>query len=121
MCGIHVDDPARAFDFYTGVLGFEELLAVPEASLYVVRSPEERQGTGLLLEPGDSPVAKAYKEGVYALGMPAIVFGVPDVRAEHDRLVAAGVRFTAEPVTDQSGTHAVFDDTCGNFVQIHQD
>lgn len=121
MCGIHVNDPAQAFAFYTQTLGFVELLTMPEANLYIVRSPDDANGPGLLLEPSDNPVAKAYKDGVYGLGMPTIVFGVPDVQAEYERLVAAGVRFTSEPTTDPSGTHAVLDDTCGNYVQLHQD
>jgi catechol 2,3-dioxygenase-like lactoylglutathione lyase family enzyme len=107
MCSIHVDDPALAFTFYTTTLGFEELLAVPEANLYIVKSPEDPDGVGLLLEPSDHPVAWAYKEGVYGAGIPTIVFGVKDVQAEYAKLT--------------SGLHAVFDDTCGNYVQIHQD
>lgn len=121
MCGIHVIDPAAAFDFYTKTLGFEELLAVPEHLLYIVKSPEDPDGVGLLLEPSDNPIATAYREGVYGLGLPSIVFGVPDVRAEYERLIGLGVRFTGEPTSDPSGVSAVFDDTCGNLVQIHQD
>ncbi len=121
MCGIHVDDPARAFEFYTGTLGFEELLAMPEANLYIVRSPEDRDGVGLQLEPSDNPIGRTYMEEVYRAGLPAMVFGTKDVRAEYERLTAAGVRFISEPTTDQAGTYAVFDDTCGNYVQLHQD
>ncbi|WP_072845431.1 VOC family protein [Rhodococcus tukisamuensis] len=121
MCGIHVVDPAAAFEFYRDVLGFEELMAVPEYNLYIVRSPQDPDGVGLLLEPSDNPVAEAYRRGVYEQGLPIIVFGAPDVRAEYERLSALGVRFTGEPTADQSGTSAVFDDTCGNLIQIHQD
>jgi len=121
MCSIHVNDPAAAFAFYTETLGFDELLAIPDASLYIVKSPEDPNGVGLLLEPSDNPIAEAYKKGVYAAGMPTIVFGVKDVRAAYATLTSAGVQFTGEPTTDGSGTHAVFDDTCGNYVQIHQD
>lgn len=121
MCGVHVTDPATAFAFYTATLGFEELVVVPEANLYVVRSPEDRHGVGLLLEPSDSPLASAYREGLYAAGIPAIVLGVGELHDEYDRLVAAGVRFTGEPATDASGTHATFDDTCGNWVRLHED
>jgi predicted enzyme related to lactoylglutathione lyase len=121
MCSIHVNDPAAAFDFYTKTLGFEELLAIPEAGLFIVRSPEDRAGVGLLLEPSDNPIARAYMEGLHGAGIPVIVFGVEDVDAECARLTSAGVRFTGPPTTDESGTSAVFDDTCGNHVQIHQD
>ena len=121
MCSIHVDDPAAAFEFYTRVLGFEQLVAMPEHRLYVVQSGEEPGGVGLLLEPSDNPVAKAYQEGVRGLGLPAIVLGTPDVRAEYDRLRSLGVHFTGEPTTDPFGTAAVFDDGCGNLIQLHQD
>lgn len=121
MCSIHVDDPAGAFAFYTGTLGFEELLAVEEAELYVIRSPEDRDGPGLLLEPAENEIARHYKEGLHAAGVPVVVLGAPDVHAEYGRLAEAGVRFTGEPVTDESGTHVLFDDGFGNYVQIHQD
>ena len=121
MCSIHVNDPAEAFEFYTKTLGFDELLAMPEASLYIVKSPEDPDGVGLLLEPSDNPVARAYMEGVYELGLPAIVFGVHDVDAEYERLSAAGVQFTGPPTMDPSGNLAIFHDNCGNLIQIHQD
>jgi catechol 2,3-dioxygenase-like lactoylglutathione lyase family enzyme len=121
MCGIHVIDPAAAFEFYRDTLGFEELLAMPEHHLFIVKSPQDPDGVGLLLEPSDNPVAAAYRAGVYEQGLPAIVFGTADVRAEYERLTALGVRFTGEPTTDPSGISAVFDDTCGNLVQLHQD
>ena len=121
MCSIPVDDAAGAFGFYTGTLGFEELLAVEEAQLFVVRSPDEPAGPGLLLEPAENEAARRYKEGLREAGVPVIVLGAPDVRAEHARLRAAGVVFTAEPASDESGTHAIFDDGFGNLVQIHQD
>lgn len=94
---------------------------MPEHSLFIVRSPEDPGGIGRLLEPSDNPVAQAYRTGLYDAGIPAIVFSVADVRAEYERLSAKGMRFTGEPQTDQSGTHVVYDDICGNFVQIHQD
>jgi len=121
MCGVHVTDPARAFAWYTGVLGFEELFTAPEANLYIVRSPDDRHGVGLLLEPSDNPIAEAYRTGLYGAGIPAIVFGVPELHDEYDRLVAAGVHFTGEPVVDPSGTYATFDDTFGNWIRLHED
>lgn len=121
MCSVHVNDPATAFDFYTSVLGFEELLSMPEHQLYVVKSPEDPDGVGLLLEPSDNKVAAKYAQGIRALGLPAIVFGSPDVQNEFERLSRLGVHFTGEPHTDAFGTSVIFDDTCGNLVQLHQD
>jgi predicted enzyme related to lactoylglutathione lyase len=73
----------------------------------------------LLLEPNDSPIARAYQSALYQAGLPAIVLGVPDVQQVYRRLKNMGVVFQSEPVISEHGTQAVFDDTCGNFVQIH--
>ena len=121
MSSIHVIDPAAAFDFYTGTLGFEPLMVMPEYNLFIVQAPNIPEGPGLLLEPSDNPVAEAYRTGVYDLGLPAVVLGVEDVAAEMERLSALGVRFTGPPATDAMGTQAVFDDGCGNYIQLHQD
>lgn len=121
MSSIHVTNPAAAFDFYTGTLGFEPLMVMREYNLFVVQAPGIPDGPGLLLEPSDNPVAEAYRSGVYDLGLPAVVLGVDDVEAEMERLSALGVRFTGPPETDAMGTRAVFDDGCGNYIQLHQD
>ncbi|MFJ5957445.1 VOC family protein [Paenarthrobacter sp. NPDC092416] len=122
MCSIHVKDPAAAHTFYTETLGFETLMAMPEHHLFIIKDPGADAGSvGLLLEPSDNPIGADYMNAVYDAGMPAIVFGVPDVQAEFERLVAAGVTFKGEPSEDPSGISAVFDDGCGNWVQLHQD
>ncbi|MDQ0261627.1 VOC family protein [Sinomonas atrocyanea] len=120
MCSIHVTDPASAFDFYTTVLGFQSLLAMPEANLFIVTTPDSG-GVGLLLEPSDNPVAEAYRRGVHDAGLPAIVLGSPDVVADYERLRDAGLEFRGEPAEDPSGISAVFDDRHGNWIQLHQD
>ena len=123
MCSIHVKDPAAAYEVYTGILGFESLLVMPEHNLYIVKDPAGSGGgsVGLLLEPSDNPIGAAYMNGCHDAGLPAIVFGVTDVRAEFKRLTAKGVIFQGEPSDGPGGTTAVFDDGCGNFVQLHQD
>jgi len=122
MCSIHVKDPAAAHTFYTETLGFETLMAMPEHNLFIIKDPgADQSSVGLLLEPSDNPIGADYMNAVHDAGMPAIVFGVPDVRAEYERLVAAGVQFKGEPSEDPSGISAVFEDGCGNLVQLHQD
>jgi predicted enzyme related to lactoylglutathione lyase len=122
MCSIHVQDPAAAHTFYTQTLGFETLMAMPEYNLFIVKDPGAGAGpVGLLLEPSDNPIGANYMNALHDAGIPAIVFGVPDVQAEYNRLVEAGVAFKGEPSEDPSGISAVFDDGCGNFVQLHQD
>jgi predicted enzyme related to lactoylglutathione lyase len=120
LTNVYVDDPGKAFKFYTEVLGFVERLYVPEAQLAIVVSPEEPGGTGLLLEPHGFPIVTAYQEAIYKEGLPAIVFGVEDVQGEYERLKGLGVVFTQEPTTTEWGTQAIFDDTCGNLIQLHQ-
>ena len=122
MCSIHVQDPAAAHTFYTGILGFETLMAMPEYNLFIIKDPGADAGpVGLLLEPSDNPIGANYMNALHNAGIAAITFGVPDVQAEFNRLVAAGVKFQGEPSEDPSGISAVFDDGCGNFVQLHQD
>lgn len=121
MASIHVKDPAAAHEFYTGTLGFATLMALPEHNLYIVKDPEGAATVGLLLEPSDNPLGASYMNAVHDAGLPAIVFGVPDVRAEYERLTAKGVIFLAEPSEGPGGTTAILDDGCGNYVQLHQD
>ncbi len=120
LTSVFVDDPARAFRFYTEVLGFVEKMYVPEAALAIVASPEEPDGTGLLLEPNDNPIARTYQEALYHAGLPIIVFGAQDVQKEYERLTGLGVVFKSEPTPTDWGTQALFEDTCGNLIQIHQ-
>jgi predicted enzyme related to lactoylglutathione lyase len=93
---------------------------MPEAYLAIVASPEDPDGTGLLLEPNNNPIAKSYQEGIYQSGLPVIVFAVEDVQKEYERLKGLGVVFTKEPTKTDWGTEAVLDDTCGNFIQLYQ-
>jgi len=122
MCSIHVKDPATAHAFYTETLGFETLMAMPEYNLFIIKDPgADNTSVGLLLEPSDNPIGANYMNALHEAGLAAITFGVPDVQAEYERLLAAGVTFQGEPSEDFSGISAVFDDGCGNFVQLHQD
>jgi predicted enzyme related to lactoylglutathione lyase len=110
----------EAHKFYTEVLGFLSRTHVPEANLAIVASPEDPDGTGLLLEPNDHPVARQYQQGIYDAGMPIMVFGVDDIQGEYERLTRLGVEFRQEPTRTDYGTLALLDDTCGNLIQLHQ-
>lgn len=120
MTSVFVHDPIKAFTFYTQTLGFIERVYMPEMYLAIVASPEEPEGTGLLLEPNNNPIAKTYQEAVYQAGLPIIVFQVADIQQEYERLRGLGVVFTKEPTKMDWGTEAVFDDTCGNLIQLFQ-
>ena len=120
MTSIFVNDPKQAFTFYTEVLGFAERLFMPEMNLAIVVSPEDPDGTGLLLEPNDNLGADAFQASIYAAGMPVIVFGTADIHAEHARLTGRGVVFRQEPTATDYGIIATFEDTCGNLIQLLQ-
>jgi catechol 2,3-dioxygenase-like lactoylglutathione lyase family enzyme len=117
-----VDDQEKAVLFYTEVLGFLKKWDIPlgAARWLTVVSPEEPDGTELLLEPNDNPAAKTFQQALYESGIPATAFEVEDIRAEHERLDQMGVAFIMGPTDMGTVTAAVFDDTCGNLIQIYQ-
>ncbi|MFE3598918.1 VOC family protein [Streptomyces sp. NPDC059096] len=122
LTSVFVDDQAKALSFYTDVLGFVKKHDVPlgEARWLTVVSPENPEGTELLLEPSGHPAVAPYRTALVNDGIPAASFAVDDVRAEYDRLRGLGVRFTQEPLEMGPVTVAVLDDTCGNLIQIAQ-
>ena len=115
-----VDDQEKALRFYTDILGFQLKTDVPAGAFrwLTVVSPEQPDGVELLLEPDAHPAARPFKEALVADGIPWNSFGVTDVRKEYTRLTAAGVRFVQEPTDMGPVVTAVFDDTCGNLIQI---
>lgn len=121
LAGVSVDDQEKALRFYTDILGFLPSMDMPagEYRWITVRSPEG--GTAeFALEPDAHPAARAYAKALFDDGIPATSFEVDDVDAEYERLRGKGVVFTKEP-TDAGPTRiAVFSDTCGNLIQIHQ-
>ncbi|MFC9750653.1 VOC family protein [Streptomyces niveus] len=120
LSSVFVNDQAQALRFYTEVLGFQVKNDVPvgEDRWLTVVSPADPDGTELLLEPSGHPAVKPFRDALVADGIPYTSFAVEDVRAEFERLQGLGVRFTQEPVEMGPVTVAVFDDTCGNLIQI---
>lgn len=122
LTSVHVDDQSRALAFYVGVLGFTAKHDIPlgDARWLTVVSPEDPDGTELLLEPDTYPGFAELKAALTTDGIPWTQFAVTDVHAETDRLKSLGVVFTQEPLEQGPVTTAVFDDTCGNLIQIAQ-
>jgi predicted enzyme related to lactoylglutathione lyase len=126
LSSIHVEDQQHALTFYTEVLGFVKKADVPlgenakgeNVAWLTVVSPDDPDGTELVLEPSDHPAVGPYKAALVADGIPFTSFAVANVRSEYDRLLSSGVRFTQPPTVYDSVTIAVFDDTCGNLIQI---
>ncbi|GIN23057.1 VOC family protein [Siminovitchia fordii] len=122
ITSLFVQDQNKALEFYTETLGFVKKEDVPagEFRWITLVSPDDQGGTELLLEPNQHPAAKDYQSKIYADGIPATMFGVPNVQKEYERLMKKGVKFTKEPTEMGEVTLAVFDDTCGNLIQIVQ-
>ena len=119
---VFVDDQEKALIFYTDVLGFvkKEDIPVGDFRWLAVVSPDDQEGTELLLEPNDNPAAAQYQKAIFEQGIPATMFGVDDLQKEYERLKALGVHFVVEPTDYGSYSLASFDDTCGNVIQIIQ-
>jgi len=124
LTSVSIDDYDKALKFYTEVLGFMKKRDIPlgEGARWItVVSPEEPDGTELLLEPNaDYPAMKALKESLVKDGIPFTAFQVGNVQQEYDRMKDAGVEFTMEPTNMGMTTAAVLNDTCGNLIQIYQ-
>ena len=122
LTSVLVHDQDDAVRFYTEILGFVKKTEIPlgENRCLTVVSPDDPNGCELLLEPDGHPAAKPWKEALVNDGIPYTSFAVEDIHAEFGRLRGLGVRFTQEPVRTGTVTTAVFDDTCGNLIQLVQ-
>jgi catechol 2,3-dioxygenase-like lactoylglutathione lyase family enzyme len=120
LTSVLVDDQDKALRFYTEVLGFRPKYDIPmgQARWITVVSPDNPDGTELVLEPDAHPAARPFKEALVADGIPFTAFEVDDVQSEYERLSGLGVRFTQQPTAMGQVTTAVLDDTCGNLIQI---
>jgi catechol 2,3-dioxygenase-like lactoylglutathione lyase family enzyme len=120
LTSVLVDDQAKALAFYTDVLGFEKKTDVPlgQHRWLTVVSPTAPDGVELVLEPDEHPAAREFKAALAADGIPFTSFTVDNVELEHERLSTCGVRFTQPPTSMGPIVTAVFDDTCGNLIQI---
>ncbi|MCG3231736.1 methylglyoxalase [Bacillus subtilis] len=122
VTSIFVQDQDKALKFYTEKLGFVKKEDVPMGKFRWITlvSPDDQDGTELLLEPNEHPAAKEYQKKIFSEGFPSTMFGVADIQKEYNRLKEKGVTFTMEPTKMGEVTIAVFDDTCGNLIQIVQ-
>lgn len=122
LTSVIVDDQEKALRFYTEVLGFAKKTEIPAGQYrwLTVVSPDDPDGTELVLEPNANPAAQAYQEALLEQGIPLTAFAVDDVQAEYERLGALGVVFQSQPTPAGPTVIAVFEDTCGNLIQIYQ-
>ena len=122
LSSVFVNDQEKARRFYTEVLGFVCKRDIPlgEARWLTVVSPEKPDGSELLLEPNSNPAAKTFQKAIFEQGIPLAAFAVDDIQKEYERLKELGVEFSMEPTKMGMTTAAVFNDTCGNLIQIYQ-
>lgn len=121
LTSVQVNDQRRALDFYTNVLGFEARQDLPAGEFRVLTVAEPGSDVELMLEPDAHPASKAYCQALRQDGIPAALFFVADLAAEHRRLQGLGVRFEREPTRSEWGFQAVLDDTCGNLIALHEE
>lgn len=119
---LFVKDRKKALQFYTETLGFVKKADIPAGQYrwLTVVSPEEPGGTELVLESNNNPDAKAFQEAIFNQGIPVTMFFVDDIHKEYDRLKNTGVAFKSGPTQAGPAEIAVFEDTCGNLIQISQ-
>lgn len=120
LTNVFVNDTDKALKFYTEVLGFVKKVHIPEINWITVVSPDDQEGTQLLLEPNMNPAAITYQKSIYEQGIPATSFAVEDIEKEFERMAKLGVEFTMKPTKSIGAIIAVFKDTCGNLIQLHQ-
>ena len=120
---VPVLDQAKALEFYTEILGFEKKLDIPlgEGNRWLtVISKEQPDGPEILLEPAPLHFepAKVFQKALFDAGIPWTQFEVDDVQAEYDRLTEKGVTFQMKPTEMGTVKLVVFEDTCGNKIQL---
>ena len=122
LTSVYVDDQDKALKFYTEVLGFLKKSDFPVGQFkwLTVVSPEEPDGIELLLEPNDNPATRPFQKALYEQGIAATSFAVADIQKEYERMKDLGVSFRMSPTSMGPATVAVFDDTCGNLIQLAQ-
>jgi catechol 2,3-dioxygenase-like lactoylglutathione lyase family enzyme len=122
FASVPVQDQAQALDFYTKVLGFEKASDLPagEYRWLTVASPDGVEGVELLLEPLGFAPARDCQKALYDAGMPATAFTTTDIEADYERLKAAGVVFRGAPVDAGPVKTVLFEDTCGNLINLVQ-
>ena len=122
LAGVMVDDQDKALGFYTTILGFVKQADIPMGPFrwLTVSSPEGVHGAELVLEPMAFPPARVFQKALFDAGIPATAFITHGIQAEYRRLKEAGVRFRGEPQAMGPITAVLFEDTCGNLINLVQ-
>lgn len=123
LTSVTVDDQAKALAFYTQVLGFVKKRDDPagEYRAITVEARDNPGGIEMMLEPNAYPASQVFQEALRKDGIPSAIFFVDDLDSEYRRLTGLGVEFLMEPTRNDWGYQAVFDDTCGNYIMLHEE
>ena len=121
MTSIPVNDVNKAFKFYTEILGFKKHTHMPEAFLAIVIAPDDVDGPQLLLEPNENVNYRNLQEEMYSKKIPMLILTVKDIYKEYEIHKINGVKFIKEPTVQDWGIETIFDDTCGNHIQLMQE
>lgn len=122
LTSVIVDDQDKALKFYTEVLGFVKKTDIPVGKFkwLTVVSPDGPDDIELALEPNENPAAKTFQKALFEQGIPLTAFAVEDIQKEYERMKKLDVMFSKEPTKTGQVTIAIFDDTCGNLIQLYQ-
>jgi catechol 2,3-dioxygenase-like lactoylglutathione lyase family enzyme len=122
LASVFVDDQDKALHFYTTILGFVKKADITMGSFrwLTVSSPEGLEGVELVLEPMGFPPARTYQKALFEAGIPATAFFTRDIDAEFQCLKERGVNFRGEPKNMGPVTVVLFEDTCGNLINLAQ-
>jgi predicted enzyme related to lactoylglutathione lyase len=122
LASIMVENQDSALNFYTRVVGFVIKNDIPTGPFrwLTVSSPEGAEGAELVLEPMAFAPARVYQKALFDAGIPATAFITADIDAEYTRLKALGVRFRGEPKQMGPIKVVLFEDTCGNLINLVQ-
>ena len=121
LTSVMVEDQTKALAFYTDILGFQKQLDIPVGNYrWITVAAPGRDDLQLALEPNENPAAKAFQMSMFSQGIPLASFQSTDLDADYARLTSKGVAFTRPPMVAGAVKVAVFSDTVGNLIQIHQ-
>jgi predicted enzyme related to lactoylglutathione lyase len=122
LTSVFVNDQEKALQFYTKILGFVKKSDFPvgEYRWLTLTSPEEPEGAQLLLEPNANSISREFQESIFKIGRGAASFFVDDIQFEFERLKKLGVQFQTAPTQATGSAIAIFNDGCGNLIQLVQ-
>ena len=117
-----VENQNAALDFYTNKIGFQKMADIPmgEYRWLTVTSPDGMAGVEMVLEPMAFPPARVYQRALFDANVPATALITKDIAADVKRLTALGVKFRGEPKVMGPVTVVLFEDTCGNLINLVQ-